>query len=224
MKLLLISDIHANFPCLEAVLKAEADADVVLCAGDLVDVGFYPCEVVDCIRDLGIPCVVGNHDLNIVRMARSGEGDARNPANFAQLNAGLLQESHLTYLESLPETLQVEYDRIHYHIVHNYAGYELIPSDYAFDEFRGDTPAHHPHKTRAVFMGHTHHPALIFYSPDRVTLNPGSVGYNRPADPSIATRYMTVTDGHIRFHALEHPHCCGRRQLGQRFDQQFNRT
>lgn len=42
MKLLVISDIHGNWAALQAVLKAEQDADRILCLGDLVDYGPEP--------------------------------------------------------------------------------------------------------------------------------------------------------------------------------------
>lgn len=43
MKLLILSDIHGNWPALEAVLQAEADFDAVAFCGDVVDYG--PCPV-----------------------------------------------------------------------------------------------------------------------------------------------------------------------------------
>jgi protein phosphatase len=36
MKILLLSDIHGNWPALQAVLAAEPDTDQILCLGDLV--------------------------------------------------------------------------------------------------------------------------------------------------------------------------------------------
>ena len=39
MKIWLISDVHGNWPALQAVLQPESDADRVLCLGDLVNYG-----------------------------------------------------------------------------------------------------------------------------------------------------------------------------------------
>ena len=39
MKVLIISDIHANMDALNAVWARESDADAILCAGDVVDWG-----------------------------------------------------------------------------------------------------------------------------------------------------------------------------------------
>jgi hypothetical protein len=45
MRLLVMSDLHANWPALEAVLGAES-YDALLIGGDLVTYGPHPCEVV----------------------------------------------------------------------------------------------------------------------------------------------------------------------------------
>ena len=221
MKLLLLSDIHANIRCLEAVLEAEKDADLIYCAGDLVDVGFHAREVVACMRARQIPCVLGNHDEKIIRCYREGKGNLTHPDNFSELNAAQLAEEDVRYLEALPRRLHFEHDGIHYLMTHLYEGYQLIPSLYAFDEFRGDTGADFSGRTRAVLLGHTHHPAQCYLDENSFWINPGSVGYNRPTDPSIATRYMTVVDGQVHFHNLLHPHCCGRKELGARFTRQY---
>ena len=64
MRIGIISDIHGNLPALKAVLAdmERQRVEKIFCAGDLVDYGPYPEEVVNLIRDKGIPCVLGNHD------------------------------------------------------------------------------------------------------------------------------------------------------------------
>jgi hypothetical protein len=44
MKSLILSNIHGNWPALQAVLSAEPDADQILCLGDLVGHGPQPAE------------------------------------------------------------------------------------------------------------------------------------------------------------------------------------
>jgi len=54
MKVLIVSDIHGNWPALQAVLRAEPDADEILCLGDLVNYGPQPVECVQwAMQDLG---------------------------------------------------------------------------------------------------------------------------------------------------------------------------
>ena len=44
MKMVTLSDIHGNWPALQAVLAAEPDADPILCLGNLVNYGLQPTE------------------------------------------------------------------------------------------------------------------------------------------------------------------------------------
>jgi hypothetical protein len=46
MKLLILSDIHGNWPALQSIINAESDADQILCLGDLVDYGPEPAACV----------------------------------------------------------------------------------------------------------------------------------------------------------------------------------
>ncbi|MCH8476094.1 MAG: metallophosphatase family protein [Opitutales bacterium] len=221
MKLVFVSDIHSNIRALEAVLHAEADADAFYCAGDLVDVGFSPKEVVTLIRERQIPCVQGNHDRKIIEKFREGVDPDKTPENWVELNAQLLEEEDIRYLENLPDRLTFAHDGISWLMTHLYQGYEVITSDYAFDEFWGESPVDAQSPIRAMVMGHTHWQGQMWVGNTAFWLNPGSVGYNRPVDPSIATRYATVIDGKVTFHQLEHPHCQHRKAKQQEFRERF---
>jgi diadenosine tetraphosphatase ApaH/serine/threonine PP2A family protein phosphatase len=62
LRILLLSDIHANLEALEACLAAAPSFDFVANLGDLVGYGASPNEVVDRSRSLGKIFVRGNHD------------------------------------------------------------------------------------------------------------------------------------------------------------------
>ena len=64
MRVALISDLHANEPALDAVLRDARDAgvDQVVCLGDVATLGPRPVEILGRLRDLGCPCILGNHD------------------------------------------------------------------------------------------------------------------------------------------------------------------
>ena len=69
MRIAIVSDIHGNRTAFEAVL---ADLrltcpDLILHGGDLADSGSSPVEIVNHIRDLGWPGVVGNTDEMLFR-------------------------------------------------------------------------------------------------------------------------------------------------------------
>jgi predicted phosphodiesterase len=63
MRVLVLSDIHANLTALEAVLDdAHGAYDAVWCLGDTVGYGPEPDECVKRVRSLGAITVIGNHD------------------------------------------------------------------------------------------------------------------------------------------------------------------
>jgi predicted phosphodiesterase len=63
-KYAILGDIHANLEALVAVLNDAQKQGCVhyACVGDLVGYNANPQECVEVIRDMGVPCVKGNHD------------------------------------------------------------------------------------------------------------------------------------------------------------------
>jgi predicted phosphodiesterase len=64
MRIAIVSDIHGNRTAFEAVLAdlRQTSPDLIVHGGDLANGGASPVEIVDQIRDLGWPGVVGNGD------------------------------------------------------------------------------------------------------------------------------------------------------------------
>ncbi|WP_437334611.1 metallophosphoesterase family protein [Sorangium sp. So ce394] len=64
MRVALISDIHGNEVALRAVLASiqAAGVDQVICLGDVATLGPRPRAILDMLRELGCPCILGNHD------------------------------------------------------------------------------------------------------------------------------------------------------------------
>ncbi len=62
MRILIISDIHANLEALDACLQAAPAHDRVFNLGDIVGYGANPNEVTERARQLGTVFVRGNHD------------------------------------------------------------------------------------------------------------------------------------------------------------------
>ena len=104
MRVLVVSDIHANLAALETVLTvARGRYDTLWCLGDLVGYGPRPNECVALVRELASVCVMGNHDW--AALARPGiDVDDFNPhARQAVLwtRDNLTAES-IAYLDQLP--------------------------------------------------------------------------------------------------------------------------
>ena len=64
MRLLLVSDLHGNELALDAVLAdgRTAGFDQLICLGDVATLGPRPSAVLGRLRELGCPCILGNHD------------------------------------------------------------------------------------------------------------------------------------------------------------------
>src|ERR1700679_2040533 len=64
MKFAIIADIHANLEAFQVVLNdiKEQKCTHYACVGDVVGYGASPKECLKIVRDLGMPCVKGNHD------------------------------------------------------------------------------------------------------------------------------------------------------------------
>ncbi|MBE2200698.1 MAG: metallophosphoesterase family protein [Anaerolinea sp.] len=205
MKTLVLSDIHSNIYALEAIWARERDCDVVYCAGDLVDYGPYPKEVLAWIQGQRVPCVQGNHDLWVTMQYRQGNTLDRVPEAeraWVHHNAGLLDEAEIAYLEQLPQMMTFELDGVQYGLTHLYQEYKEIVSLHAYAQFcteRFDNAAF----TRLI-LGHTHRQAVRYLSDELLWLNPGSVSYRRHDDPDQTAHYTTIVDGRISLHRLDY--------------------
>ncbi len=64
MKFAIIADIHANLEAFQVVLAdiKEQKCTHYACVGDVVGYGANPKECLKIVRDMGMPCVKGNHD------------------------------------------------------------------------------------------------------------------------------------------------------------------
>ncbi len=200
MKVLVISDVHANLTALEAVLsEAQAEAfEAVWCLGDLVGYGPDPNECIERVRALPeLICLIGNHDeaaLGKIPLERFNV-DARLAAEWTR---GALNNSSTEYLLSLPSHVTTgAFTLAHGSPRQPVWEYILDPqvADSNFAEF----------KTDFCLVGHSHLP-LIFQktAPEertlpqavhwdeamlmepRLILNPGSVGQPHDLDPRAA--------------------------------------
>ncbi|MCJ8329746.1 MAG: metallophosphoesterase family protein [Lentisphaeria bacterium] len=201
MKTLIISDIHANVIALEKVWAEESDADMVVCAGDLVDYGVYPRECIEWIMDKADHVVKGNHDRDVVEAFE-------NPRTEGELcwrdeNATLLEQRHIDYLKALPEKLIVDIDGDSYGMTHSFGtGYDIIRSLEAFHEF-SDERFSQPLE-RFIF-GHTHRRELHYLSDQKFWLNPGSISYRRNDDPFRGSHYAVIIDGKVSLRSVVYP-------------------
>lgn len=116
MRFAVVSDIHGNGAAFEAVLKdlRNTAPDLIFHGGDLADSGSNPAEIVDRIRDLGWPGVLGNTDEMLFdpESLEQFAGQSTAPPaiwtavrKMAGATRTALGEERLAWLRGLPRTL-----------------------------------------------------------------------------------------------------------------------
>lgn len=212
MRLAVFSDIHGNVQGLEAVLAdiAQRGADVLWCGGDLVGYGANPGEVVDRIRELGIPTIMGNYDDGIGYF-RIVCGCDYKDETAAQLGARSIAwtkeqttEAQKGYLRSLPYKLQREFEGHQVVLVH---GSPVRLNEYLFANVADDIFAAHLENTRAdvLLFGHTHKPFHRVLN-GRHLVNTGSAGKPKHGNPNATYALLDLTPGGVKVQIVEVPY------------------
>lgn len=221
MRILVLSDLHANMTAFEAVLQTAKDRwDRSVCLGDVVGYGPDPNQVTARLRELGTLTIRGNHDKAISGVMVA---DDFNPVAKAAVDwsNSQLEPDHLKWLTNLPRG-PVTSDGIV--LVH---GAFQDEDEYVF------TPAQAlegllDSTAEVTFFGHTHHQGGFSYlnsklevlqihprvneafaplrlePPRRYLLNPGSVGQPRDADPRAAFAIADLEHQTVEFWRVEY--------------------
>ncbi len=207
MRILIISDIHANIVALEAILADAGPFDAAWCLGDLVGYGPNPNECVARVRALpGLICLLGNHDQAVRGDIdlRVFNGDARAAINWTQ---AAITPTSLEYLRSLsPECVWQNFTLVHASPRQPVWEY-ILDTDIAYRNFPYLT-------TPYCLVGHTHQPVIfhqldaegdvLLEEPDyqaprplelqSLIINPGSVGQPRDNNPDAAYALLDLED------------------------------
>jgi putative phosphoesterase len=193
VKILVISDIHANY---EALRRLPEDIDEVLCLGDIVDYGPDPRRCIDWLRQRPAAVVRGNHDHAVTARVPCRCAAAMREESEAtrEVMWKLLEPPDIEYLGARPIESHVSSGGIRFHLVH------ATPSDPLYT-YLG------PAETRRweeevdridadiLLVGHTHLPMILRFG-RKLVVNPGSVGQPRDGDPRAS--FAVIEDGKPR--------------------------
>lgn len=203
MRIAIVSDIHGNRTAFDAVLAdlRVTAPDLILHGGDLADSGSDPAGVIDQIRGLGWPGVLGNADEIHTRPESLDEFEAgskapvslwkavRETAEWARARLGM---ERIAWLATLPRAMSLP------PVVLVHAGPDDIwraPGAEASDDGLERTYA--PLGGEIAVYGHTHYP---FVRPlARMTVaNSGSAGLPYDGDPRASYLLIDGTAATIR--------------------------
>src|SRR5215467_1003575 len=203
MRLLILSDLHANLTAFAAALDAAAGKwDAAVCLGDVVGYGPDPATVSEKLQTLTKDVIRGNHDKAVAGVMTSDDFNpvARIAVEWTQSQLSAEQMSWLAALPQGPRTAQ---------------GVVMIHGAYQDEDEYVFTPAQAlegllDSSTTLSFFGHTHHQGGFSYHQSDIELlplrpkssesfsalqlepghkyllNPGSIGQPRDGDSRAA--------------------------------------
>ena len=209
MDIAVVSDIHGNLTALEAVLAdlRNVSPDLVLHGGDLAAGGSSPIEVVDRIRDLGWPGVMGNTDQMLVEPASLEEFASRSAApaamwtiirEMASATRSALGDERLAWLRELPlVTIRNELAVVHAAPESCWLAPAADATDAELEDVYGLLGA------PAVAFGHTHLPFIrTLPGMPKLLINMGSVGMPYDGDPRAS--YLLLRAGVAEIRRVEY--------------------
>lgn len=194
MRLLVMSDVHANWPALEAVIAAES-YDALLIGGDLVSYGPHPREVVAFVQRYATLVVRGHQDEAIADGSDVASAPPYKPLAEATcaVHRELLSRDDVLYLGSLPLTGTFMADGRSFFSAHVSPRESPCPR-----ALLPHVPERHLRteigelSEDVVLLGHTHIPMIRRVAAQTV-VNPGSVGQPRDGNPRAS--YAIIEDG-----------------------------
>lgn len=186
MKYGVLSDVHANYPALSAVVsdsKSEVDSYIFL--GDMIGLMGFPEETTNKLKDISKYALKGNHDISVVERE---EGHVNSPelSEFElRITQEQLSDNNADWISSLNSFQEVD------SIVLSHAkpfpemstGLEPRNPGLGKGSFTKAAANYDDEVVDFIMVGHTHDQGALDCSKfgnDIVVLNPGTVGMNTP--------------------------------------------
>lgn len=199
MRILILSDLHANLEALMALQHVERQPDALFFLGDAVGYGPDPLACMTWLKNNAMVWVQGDHDA-----AAATGTDCRSPEEWLEIahatrriNRALLPHPSLSFLATLPQNAKHEIGGAHFWLTHG-ASQELdaltasdAAMEKAFDGIEADV----------ILCGHTHVPLLRKVG-QRWFANPGSLGQPRHGLPSCT--YAVWNDGELKIQHIDY--------------------
>ena len=200
-KILVLGDIHANYPALKAVLDYVRPErfDRIINTGDFTVYSTFPNETIQWFRERKkTVCILGNTDRRILRILK-GKKLKRPKKEEKRVMYFWTSENlvpvNVRYLKSLPKQRDFTVDNIRIGVFHGTLddADEALFSGTPESRFRNlakDSPY------RVHIMGHSHIPYYKIVAGVHF-INPGSVGRMFDGDPRTSFAILKISSGRI---------------------------
>ncbi len=200
MQILLLSDIHGNFPALLAITEyfKKKNFDLACNCGDSIVYAPFPNETLHWLEENNVSSILGNTDRKIKKLLsgkqfkKPGKPEKRIMYTWT---AEQLDKRSKNYLLSLKkqQMIQTKYQRINL-----FHGSPEHPNEFIFP----DTPISRfvalskGYNNAIIVTGHSHTPYYKQVA-DTHFINPGSVGRMFDSDPSASCAVLTLDKNRV---------------------------
>jgi len=194
---LILADIHANLPALEAVLEQEGSWDEVIVLGDMVVAGPCPDQVLTLLAGENGVFILGNHDHEALEIAL----DTPQPnahREWIQWTRKRLSKRNYDFLASFPDTCAIERGGTSLRLVHGRFPRELgrrLWPDSPPEQFEAIAGLY---QEAIVLSGHVH-VQFTHVGQQTMFVNPGTVG--APYMGQSLACYAVLQDGQFELKA-----------------------
>ena len=207
MNILLISDIHGNYPALQAIEEQVRDlaCEYVLNCGDTTVYAPFPNECIDWLRQHKAFSIRGNTDDKVIRLLKGK--DFKKPSNpdkriMYTSTAAALSEENIRFLLDLKKKKLLRLGKTFIGLFHG------SPADHD-EQLFADTPEKRFRELAAdvscevVITGHSHSPYHRRVKGVHF-INPGSAGRMFDNNPEAAYAILSINNGKIE---VSHHRC-----------------
>jgi putative phosphoesterase len=199
MRILLLADIHGNWPALQAINEP---FDVCLVLGDLVDYGLEPSPCINWVRQRATYAVRGNHDHGVAQFVKI---QGKSGFKYLTTVTRAVTQERITsddrrFLGTLPISRRTTLDNVRFLMVHATPRDPLDEYAIADAEFWGRRL--HDVDANVICVGHTHYPYVLEVG-EKLVINPGSVGQPRDGDPRAS--YAIIENQRVELKRVEYP-------------------
>lgn len=201
MKIAIISDIHANYQALEAVINDinTEKCDRIFCLGDLAMAGPEPNKVIDFVKQQSNwEIIQGNTDKLIAEYTEKTYEDVKAMypmmANALADDVKIISNENKEYLKNLPPQKEIELNGVKILLVHGSPrknNENIFPnmSLNEIEEIIKDTDAD------LILCGHTHRPCGYQTVTKQTVVNVGSVGRPMTEKPNACYAIAEINNG-----------------------------
>ncbi|MDH6208931.1 putative phosphoesterase [Chryseobacterium sp. BIGb0186] len=200
-------DVHGNLPALETVLNDIEERGIrqKFCLGDLVDFAPWGNEVIEKMKSLNIPCLMGNHDeriafdISVIPLIKHSEEETAARFLAIDYSKKYITEENKAFLSELPFHLKLNYKigQKHWNIqlVHS----SLESNDTYLYESENDEVFQnmlYESQSDVIMMGHTHMSFKKYFN-GKWAINSGSVGRSREENRLASYVILTLDEEKI---------------------------